>query len=168
VVHDLYDDPEVVAAVVDRWGPEVAGDGRVDRARLAERAFATEEDRGWLEELLWPRVGGRVAAWREEQAGRDPAPRAAVVEVPLLFEAGMDGLFDATIAVVAPEAIRAERAGARGHASVDERHARQLPQEEKAGRATHVVENDGDVAQLERRLAEVLDTVAGFRGKLRG
>ena len=49
----------------------------------------------------------------------------------------MEALYDATIAVVADEDLRAERAGARGHAAVDERHARQLPQEEKAaGRPT--------------------------------
>jgi dephospho-CoA kinase len=132
----------------------------VDRARLARRAFATGEDRAWLEAVLWPRVGARVAAWRDEIEARRPPPRAAVVEVPLLFEADMDGLFDATIAVVAPEEIRAERAGARGHASVDERHARQLPQEEKARRAGHVVENSGQLSDLEHRLAEVLDVVS--------
>ena len=76
-------------------------------------------------------------------ARRDPPPRAAVVETPLLFEAGMEGAYDATIAVVADEDVRAERAGARGHAAVDERAARQLPQDEKADRATFAVANDG-------------------------
>jgi len=160
VVHELYEDPEVVDAVAARWGPEVVADGRVDRARLADRAFATAEGRAWLEELLWPRVGARVAGWREEAAAQEPPPRAAVVEVPLLFESGMEGLFDATVAVVAPEAVRAERAGARGHASVDERHARQLPQDEKARRAGHVAENAGDVSDLEQRLAEILDVLS--------
>ena len=157
VVHALYEDPEVVAAVVERWGEDVAADGRVDRAKLAGRAFATGADREWLEGLLWPRVGARVASWREEVGEREPPPVAAVVEVPLLFEAGMDAIFDATIAVTAREEVRAERAGARGHASVDERHARQLPQEEKASRATFAVVNDGGVDELETRLSEVLD-----------
>ena len=57
----------------------------------------------------------------------------------------MDGMYDATIAVVADEDVRAERAGARGHHGVDERAARQLPQDEKAARATYVVRNDGTV-----------------------
>ena len=65
---------------------------------VARRAFATAEDRAWLEGLLWPRVGAKIAAWREELETRAAAPRAAVVEVPLLFEAGMDGAFDATVA----------------------------------------------------------------------
>jgi dephospho-CoA kinase len=64
-----------------------------------------------------------------------------VVETPLLFEAGMDGAYDATVAVIADEDVRAARAGGARHAAVDERAARQLPQEEKAARATFVVRN---------------------------
>ena len=77
VVHELYEDPEVRAAVVARWGDEVAPDGRVDRAAVARLAFATDEDRGWLEELLWPRVGQRIAEWRAARVRRSPAPRRA-------------------------------------------------------------------------------------------
>ena len=72
-----------------------------------------------------------------------------MVEVPLLFESGMDAGFDATIAVVADEAVRRERAAARGHESVDERTARQLTQDEKAARATYAVANSGTLEELE-------------------
>jgi dephospho-CoA kinase len=147
VVHELYDAPDVVAAIEDRWGAGVAS----DRSEVARRAFASDEGREFLEGLLWPRVGERVTAFREHADGR-----AAVVEVPLLFESGMDAAFDATVAVVAPEEVRSERAGARGHAAIDERSARQLPQDEKARRADHVVVNDGTPSDLEARLAEVL------------
>jgi len=87
---------------------------------------------------------------------QDPPPPAAVIEIPLLFESGMDAALDATLAIVAPEELREERAGARGHAAVAERTSRQLSQDEKAARATYVVENDGSVEQLEARLSEVL------------
>jgi dephospho-CoA kinase len=156
VVHDLYASDEVLDAVVERFGPAVASDGAVDRAALAARAFATPEDRAWLEGLLWPRVGKRIAAWRAEQLERDPPPMALVVEVPLLFEAGMEGAFDATIAVVADEEVRARRAAGRGHEAADERVARQLPQDEKATRADHAVVNDGTIEDLERNLSSVV------------
>jgi len=163
VVHDLYASDEVRDAVVERFGPAVASDGDVDRAALAARAFATPEDRAWLEGLLWPRVGKRIAAWRGEQLERDPPPVALVVEVPLLFEAGMEGAFDATIAVVADEEVRARRAAGRGHEAADERVARQLPQDEKATRADHAVVNDGTIEDLERNLSSVVGmlTAAG-------
>jgi dephospho-CoA kinase len=78
----------------------------------------------------------------------------------LLFEAGLEGLYDATVAVVAPEGIRAARAAERGHAAVDERAARQLPQEEKARRATYAVRNDGTTEELEQELSALLDKLA--------
>jgi dephospho-CoA kinase len=159
VVRELYESDEVRDAVVERWGPGMAPDGVVDRSSVAERAFASPEDRAWLEGLLWPLVGRRVAEWREEVGSREPKPLAAVVETPLLFEAGLEGLYHATVAVVAPEGIRAARAAERGHAAVDERAARQLPQEEKARRATYTVENSGSVNDLEAKLSEVLSSL---------
>jgi dephospho-CoA kinase len=162
VVHELYGDKRVRDAVVERWGSEVAPDGVVDRGVVAAKAFAGgAEDRGWLEGLLWPLVGARIAAWLESVRTLRPPPRAAVVEVPLLFEAGMEGGFDATIAVIAQEDARRERAAGRGHALADERAARQLSQEEKAGRATFVVHNDGSEADLRRELADVLGKLSG-------
>ena len=60
----------------------------------------------------------------------------------------MEAVFDATIAVVADEPLREERAAARGHASVSERSGRQLSQEEKARRADFTVRNDGGLEEL--------------------
>jgi dephospho-CoA kinase len=157
VVHDLYATPEVRDAVRQRFGEDVAPGGVVDRSALAARAFETTEQRQWLEQLLWPRVGARMVAWREGLEQLSPRPRVAVVEVPLLFESGMDHAFDATIAVVADESIRSERASARNHSALDERSARQLTQKEKSGRATYVVSNDGTVEELERELSAVLE-----------
>ncbi len=157
VVHELYDDPGVRDAVVQRFGSTVVDDGRVDRGALASRAFATEEDRKWLEGLLWPRVGGRMSQWRSSLEHAAEPPRAAVVEVPLLFESGMDGAFDATIVVVADEEVRASRAGARGHQALEERSARHLSQDEKAQRATYTVANEGSVEELESKLSSILE-----------
>ena len=156
VVHELYEDPEVVRLVAERWGDEVAPGGVVDRAAVARAAFGDPEERRWLEGLLWPRVGARMVAWREENAGA----RAQVVEVPLLFESGMDGAFDATIAIVADEDVRRARAEARGHEGLAERTGRQLTQDEKAARADHVVRNDGSVDELESALSDLLDKLA--------
>jgi len=162
VVHELYaSDEGLREAVVERWGAEVAPDGVVDRAAIARRAFAEEGERRWLESVLWPRVGERVGAWIGQTRAKRPAPKAAVIEVPLLFEAGMEGLYDATIAVTAQEELRRERAAKRGHELQGERVARQIAQEEKARRATYAVENDGSEEELERKLAEVLAKLAG-------
>ena len=156
VVHELYASDEVRDAVVARWGADVAPGGVVDRRAVAAHAFADPAERAWLEGLLWPLVARRVARWREEVARRDPPPRAAVVETPLLFEAGLEGTYDATIAVVAPEHLRAARAASRGHHGVGERTARQLTQEQKAQRATFALVNSGTVGDLELELSAIL------------
>jgi len=156
-VHELYDLPDVRDAVVTQFGPSVLLEGRIDRPALAMLAFATAEQRAWLEQLLWPRVGARMAAWLQETRRAVAPPRAAVVEVPLLFESGLDHGFDATIAVITDEAVRHDRASARGHEALDERSARQLSQQEKAQRATYTVVNDGTVPELEAKLSAILD-----------
>jgi dephospho-CoA kinase len=160
VVHELYESAEIRDAVVERFGPEVVQDGRVNRPALARAAFAGDDGRSWLEQLLWPRVGERVAAFRVEADAAEPPPRAAVVEIPLLFESGSDHGFDATIAVIADEAIRHERAAARGHEALSERAARQLTQQEKSQRATYTVINDGSEPDLQDRLSAILDMLA--------
>ena len=156
VVHELLTGDELRDVVVERLGPEVARDGSLDRSLIAERVFGDEDARAWLETELWPRVGRRVAEWKQEVEALDPAPPAAVVEVPLLFESGMETAFDATIAVVADETLREERAGARGHAAVAERAGRQLSQAEKSQRADFEVRNDGTLDELKETLSRVL------------
>jgi dephospho-CoA kinase len=98
-----------------------------------------------------------MVEWRQALNGDE---RAAVVEGPLLFESGMESAFDHTIAVVAEEQLRATRAGARGHAAVESRAGRQLPQEEKAQRADFVVRNDGTLEELKSELSLVLARIA--------
>jgi dephospho-CoA kinase len=156
IVHELYGGEQLRDAVVEHFGAEVAPGGVVDRAALARKAFASESERKWLEGQIWPLVGARVAAWLEHARTIEPPPPAAVVEVPLLFEAGLGDLYDATIAVVSDEEVRARRAADRGHEAVDERAASQLPQAEKAARATYVVHNDGTVEELQAQLSAVL------------
>ena len=156
VVHELLAGDELRDIVAERLGAEVALNGQLDRSLIAERVFGDDEARAWLEGELWPRVGQRVADWKQEVEALDPAPPVAVVEVPLLFESGMEAAFDATIAVVADESVREKRAGARGHAAVSERAGRQLSQTEKAQRADFEVRNDGTLDELRETLSQVV------------
>jgi len=161
VVHELLATRELRDVVAARLGNEVLADGALDRSRIAERVFRDAEARRWLEGVLWPRVGERVAAWRAEVERADPSPPAAVVEVPLLFESGMDQVFDHTLAIVAGDGLRAERAAGRGHAAVAERAGVQLTQDEKAQRADFTVPNDGTIGELRSALSLVLAKLGG-------
>jgi dephospho-CoA kinase len=153
VVHELLESEELRDRLVARWGPEVAPEGAIDRAKIGEIVFADPAQLSWLEEQIHPLVKARTAAWLLSLPAET---EVAVVEVPLLFEAGSDAVFDTTVAVITSDELRRERAAARGHALVDEREARQLTQLEKAERAEHVVENDGSVEDLEQALSALL------------
>jgi dephospho-CoA kinase len=153
VVHELLDSEPLLGRLVERWGPEVAPEGRVDRNRIGELVFADPEQLTWLEQQIHPLVGERIGGWL---AALPAATEVAVIEVPLLFETGMEKAFDTTVAIVTEDELRQDRAAARGHALVDEREARQLAQHEKAARAGHTVGNDGSVGDLEQALSALL------------
>jgi dephospho-CoA kinase len=158
VVHELLDSEPLLGRLIERWGADVAPAGRVDRARIGEIVFADPEQLAWLESQIHPLVGERVGAFL---ASLPAEAQIAVVEVPLLFESEMEGVFDTSVAVVAADEVRRARAEARGHALVAERDARQLDQGEKARRAEHVIENDGTPEDLERALSALVEKLRG-------
>jgi len=154
VVHELLDSEPLLGRLVERWGADIAPGGGVDRNRIGEVVFADPEQLTWLEQQIHPLVRERIGAW----LGDLPEDgEIAVIEVPLLFESGMDRAFDTTVAIVTDDAVRRERAAARGHTLVDEREARQLAQGEKAERAEHTIANDGSVEDLERALSALIE-----------
>jgi dephospho-CoA kinase len=158
IVHRLLrDDGDVREAIRAELGDEALdADGRVDRAAVAKLVFGRPERVEWLERLLHPRVADEQRRWLEEQAARDDAPRACVIEIPLLYEVGAEKRFDAVVVVTAPEEVRA----ARTPLARDDRAARLLPDEEKVARADFAYVNDGTLAELDAFVADVLERVA--------
>jgi dephospho-CoA kinase len=158
VVHELLDSEPLLGRLTERWGADLAPDGKVDRARVGEIVFADPAQLSWLESQVHPLVGERIGAFLLSLPAET---EVAVVEVPLLFESGMEGVFDTTVAVVASDDVRRARAESRGHTLVGERDARQLEQSEKADRAEHVIENDGTPEQLEQALSALVEKLRG-------
>jgi dephospho-CoA kinase len=154
VAHDLLEDDEVRAALVDRWGEDVAPNGKVDREAVSEIVFNDRDELAWLESVTHPRVGAHVLEWRQ---GLDPEVPVAVVEVPLLFEAAMEDAFDATVAIVADDELRDARLRERGQGGLGGREARQFDQAEKERRADHVIRNDASLEELETEVRKVIE-----------
>lgn len=134
----------------------LAPDGTLDRAALRRRVAVDPGARRRLEAILHPRIRARLLELLGEAGGGGAA--IAVASIPLLFESGMEGEFDAVVLVDAPEETRVSRVVATGRMSEAEARAiaaAQRPASEK--RAHFVIENDDDLATLERRARDVWD-----------
>jgi dephospho-CoA kinase len=155
IVHELLrSDEEVRAAVRERFGEGAFGpDGVVDRARIAEIVFADERELDWLERLLHPRVVAAYMSWREELARLPEPPAVCVTEVPLLYEVGGEGRFDAVVAVTASPDVRLSRQVR----PLQDRERRLIPDEEKLARADFAYVNDGSLEELDRFAAGVIE-----------
>ncbi len=133
--------PQVVAEVEALFGPEAYVDGVLNRPHIAQRAFA---DKGLLERLnaiVHPRVVEDYEEWVARQSGP-----YVVLESALLFSSPLEGHYDVSVAVVAPEEVRVARCVARDGASpeqIRERMARQMSGEEFCRRVDFVINADG-------------------------
>jgi dephospho-CoA kinase len=157
VVHGLYEQPDVIAQVRDRFGPDVFDRaGAVDRVALGSRAFDEDDGMAFLERLLYPRIGAARKQWIAEASARTPPPPVIVCEVPLLFEAGLADEFDAVLVVTASEQVRRARVAERGQ-DFDSRSARQMDEAAKVAAADMAYVNDGTLAELDAWVAAVVD-----------
>lgn len=153
-----------LAAIVDRWGPRmVRKDGTLDRAALRHIVFSDAEEREALNAIMHP----AVARLRDVRlaAARARGDRVVVVDIPLLFEAGLEGEFDRIILVDAPEWVRLERLVHRRGLDPDEARRMmeaQMPSAGKRLRADIVIDNDSTMealrAAVERAWKDLVDS----------
>jgi dephospho-CoA kinase len=141
----------VLDRLAERFGPDIVGpDGRLDRARLAERAFVDDESRHDLDAITHPAIGEEFL----RQVAAAPEGAVVVHDVPLLVESKNPARYGAVIVVEAPKALRLARLEARGIAVADaeRRMAQQATDEARRAVATWVIDNSGDLERLERRV----------------
>jgi len=158
---EVLPDPEVVRAIVERLGPDMVDEaGVVRRPRVAEVVFADPVKLQWLESLLHPRLLGR---WRAIFAAAEG--EAFIVEVPLLFEKGLENWFDFTVCVATGSATQLRRLEQRG---ISPEHARQrlvkqLPLARKCELADHVLLNDGTPEFLREQVNALADRLLKYQ-----
>ena len=143
--------------IVKRWGTAiVTADGPLDRAALRRVVFSDHEQLEELNQIVHPEVE-RLRTRLVDRA-RKRGDHLVVCDIPLLFERHMTDRFDRIILVDANRALRLERlVKDRGleEAEAMEMIAAQMPAELKRARADFVIDNDGTLTQLERRVQDV-------------
>jgi dephospho-CoA kinase len=143
-----------LAAIVERFGPQILSDGHLDRSRLAEIVFADPVARRDLERIVHPAVRARAA---ELERAADPA--AVVVHViPLLVETGQQEDFDVVVTVDVDHETQIRRLMARNGFSLAEAESRiaaQASREARLAASDVVVDNTADVDLLRAQITAV-------------
>lgn len=173
---EVIDADAIAREVVEPGGPALPGlverfgdgilqdDGRLDRRALAAIAFADDRSRADLDRLTHPHVAGRIASRIAELGGQEGARSDAIVVVdhPLLIETHQTARFDAVVVVLAPRAVRAARlCDNRGldREDVDARMRAQVDDDARRAAATHLVDNSGDLDDLEDKVDETYEAL---------
>ena len=167
-VHSLLQEPIIMAEIKNRYGSEVFDDdGALNRSRLRERVFASEDDRLDLERILHPRVLEQAELALMEASGRDEPPDYLLFEVPLLYEVDFSLQRDTDVVIASSPEVQLNRLRENrglGEEVIEQMLKAQLPMEEKIFRADRVIWNDGCEAELQEEaylLKEWIDKKAG-------
>ncbi len=173
VAHDLLADRKgtAYAAVVKRFGKAVLDRwGRVEREKLADAVFKAPSKRKALEKILHPAVEKEVARQLLEAAAA--GERIAVLEVPLLVEAGWDRFVDCVVVVDCDEDSQVERHMSRTDESAKQAQARmaaQASRKERLDRADFVLDNNGTLQHLVAQVEGLIDSLnKGWLAKMSG
>jgi dephospho-CoA kinase len=161
----------VYESVVQHFGREIVqADGAIDRQRLGAMVFGS----GRIEELnrlVHPAVIARQDAWMRDIAAQDPRA-IAIVEAALIFEAGVQGSFDAIVVVTCAPEQRIERFAQRAgielesaRQEVSRRMAAQLPEKEKLQAADYKIDNSGTLAQTATQVEDLMRRLRQLESK---
>lgn len=163
--HEAINLPSVQRALVERWGPAIVGpDRQTSRAEVAKRVFSDSpqaaKELKFLEETLHPRIRQQFES--ELERLKAAGQKVAVIDAPLLLEAGWQSLCDCLIFVDSPREARLQRAIQRNwkEAEFTKREACQMPIAEKRRLATQVLDNSGSLADLQSQVLQSWEAFA--------
>lgn len=144
--------------IVNKFGSGIVdSNGEINRSALGRVIFGDETSRAWLEGVLHPMVQKRVRDLREQLQKKGDA--MAFYEVPLLFEKGLQNQFDKIVVVWVSTKVQEQRLQARNAWTSEEiaqRNQSQWPVGEKVKLADFSINNDGELAELEKTVAELI------------
>ena len=148
--------------IVEEFGSSVLdSSGKIDRKKLGEIVFNNPEKLERLNQITHPEVA--LEAAREIARYRGQGVSVLIYEVPLLFEAGLESLFDVIITVYVPREVQRERL-LRRHPELSPEEAEkridsQMPIDEKARRSDYILDNTGTTEELFKQIDELIGEI---------
>lgn len=167
IVAGLLEDLEVLRKIKETAGDSVFEGEKLSKKKLAGLIFTSPEMRGMVEGIIHPLAIKEINKILSENSGAFPI---AVVEIPLLYEKGYEGMFDKVITVFVDEKTALARLMAQGipPASVRQRLSVQMPLLQKVARADYVINNQGGIEETKwqsERIFEELSQLKTIREK---
>lgn len=162
-VHRLYDGP--LTAEIEAVFPGTTVAGKVDRGLLSAELLRAPSRIHELEQIVHPRVREEERAFLAAEHAR--GARMAVLEIPLLFESGVDGSVDVVVVVSAPHHVQRDRLLERSgmsEAKLTQLLSRQMADDKKRSRADFIVDTSGPVEACHAQIEDIVTNLAGRRG----
>lgn len=152
----------VLVKIQERFGAEmVLPDGSLHRKKLGETVFGDDRARKDLESIMHPQIRALMRERMSEYERLHP-DKLVVVDVPLLYESGLQSMFEAVMVVYIPRPAQRERLMRRDGLSEEQAEARlrsQMDIERKKTLADFVIDNQGTLAQTEAQVEAFLTQI---------
>ena len=164
IAHEILDEADISAKLIDRWGTEVLDSkGVVKRDKVAEHVFDSEEELDFLNALVHPRVLERVEVLIDAHRS-DSDISGIVLDMPLLMEVGWEKRSDFLIFVNCSEEKRWERIAKNPKIDIEQIKKRenfQISLDKKKEKAHYVVSNNSDKSDMAEQIAQIFSSITG-------
>ena len=161
-VHSLYNEGGKAVALIRAVFPDAVKDGRVDRTILGKHMRADPLNLSVLESFIHPMIGELRGKFFE--TAKSQRADVVVLDIPLLFETGMDKLVDTIIVVTAPSLVQRKRVMARPGMTKElfkSLLSRQTPDSEKRRRADYLIFTDQGLPFARKQVQKILSEIRG-------
>ncbi|MHC4951310.1 MAG: dephospho-CoA kinase [Planctomycetota bacterium] len=166
IAHEVLDEPDVLDALSERWGPEVMDSaGRADHQKIAETVFDSLEELDFLNGLIHPRVLERAEVILKA-CQMDANAAGIVLDMPLLLEVGWEKKCDFLVFVDCSEEKRAERIAKNGRIDLEQLKKRenfQISLDKKKEKAHYGVHNNNDKSDITEQIAQIFSSMTGSK-----
>lgn len=143
--------------ITRKFGSGILTHGRIDRKKLAGAVFDDVSQLEELEKIIHPQVIRKVER-RLETLRREKKYRIVVLDVPLLFESGMDKLTDVTITVYSNRINQVQRLLKKGgldKKDIAKRSKRQMPLALKKRKSDFIINNNSDLKDAKSQVMKI-------------
>lgn len=154
--HELLDDNSAVLETFADF--DILENGKISREKLGKIVFNNKNLLEKLNAIIHPLVRAEIEAFFAENSDKN----IVFAAVPLLYECGMENMFDRVVLIQTSDSVRLERLIKRSGYSREyalKRLESQMPQDKKAAKADFIINNDGDFGALTRQVSTLVQTL---------